>query len=135
MKTELKKAAGRPKKAPRAGSMVQLAMRVPAALKERLDNAADRAMRLQSHEATRRLEKSFEWQPIIDLVSAIEDATGALWRDDPLTCELAILVISSYFRALGPQAERSAKTGKRLDMDPIIRWSETVVADLKSGNL
>lgn len=136
MNTKRKRPPGRPPKPAEPGTMVSVGVVMSAELKARLDDAAHRHSRRQSQEAARRLEKSFEWQPIIELVTAIEDATGAHWRDDPETHDLAVLVINSYLEHLGPDGgpPGTKRTSKQDNADPVLRWSEAIAREYKSQN-
>ena len=55
---------------------------LPAELKARLDDAAEKAGRSQGEEAARRLQSSFELQPIKEIITIVETVCGKSWRDD-----------------------------------------------------
>lgn len=130
MKKEQVDKGGRPKKAAVEGSLVQLGLRIPAELKNKLDHAADQAGRAQSHEAARRLQASFEWQPIIDLIAAIEAGTGASWKDDGQTRDLVICVVNSYFRSFADDIGPNRSISNTFDRHWLKSWYERMCAEI-----
>lgn len=126
MENNGKPKAGRPRVSYPPGTLVSLGLRVPSELKDALGVAADATGRHQSQEASRRLIAAFEWQPMIDIVTAIEMATGAGWKEDRTTHKMVVLAIDSYLSAFAPRKGSKAK----FDVDAFKVCMERVIAEL-----
>ena len=91
---------GRPKKVAVPGTTVALGLLVPAELKTRLDAAAEAAGRSQGEEAARRLETSFELQPIKEIMTSIgSTGEGGRWFENPAKAALVFRLIDAYLRS------------------------------------
>lgn len=110
-------------------NFVPMSFKVSPEIKLGIELAAGRADRSQSEEVARRLRHSFEWQPVIDLIEAIENTTGKGWREDSMTCDMVIFVVTSHFRAFGGTMPASGFSG-RIDPEHLLQWSGNLLQSI-----
>lgn len=110
MARQRKPGAGRPRKRASGEGLVPLGLHVPAEIKNRLGDAADRSGRSQSQEAAHRLSLTFEWDKgpgdlaqLLTILNLVQQVWGKSWRDDPDTRKALMGLCIAYFMRNAPE--------------------------------
>jgi hypothetical protein len=137
----LQERKGRPPKPPVPGERISLGLKVTAAIKSRLDQAARESGRTQSQEAEIRLERSFEREDLLSealtlaygrkvagillAVAYVMDAASRLterntwnpfrkdWTDDPERFDHAVQAATALLYAVRPPGEIPDRSSER----------------------